>query len=106
MTNPHKPEPPRMIPAGGLSHREERTRMECLRLAADAGGTPSQIISRAVAMVRYIEAADNELARNSRWTCLRMASQMEGPVGMDDDIIRIATAFEDFVSGTRRRIPA
>lgn len=106
MTEGQKPAPPRMIHLGGLSHREERMRMECLRMAADAGGTSNQILARAEAMARHIEEAPTELARNNRWTCLRMASQMENALQANDDIVRIALDFEGFIYGTATQTPA
>lgn len=105
MTEHRTSAPPRMINAG-LTNREIRTRKECLRIAADAGGQPDQIISRAQAMFRHMKAAPAEDVRSNRWTCLLMASQMENPPEDADDIIRIAIDFESFIYSSGGHSPA
>lgn len=91
-----EPHPVRMYPAG-LSNRETRDRLECLRIAADAGGTPDQVLARAQGMLSYIEAAADDYVRGNRWHCLRMASQMSQPPECGDDFVTMAKAFEAFV---------
>lgn len=105
MTEHRTSAPPRMIHAG-LTKWETRTRKECLRIAADAGGQPGQIISRAQAMFRHMKAAPAEDVRSNRWTCLLLATQMENPPADADGIIRAAIAFETFLSGTDGHSPA
>lgn len=105
MTEHRTSAPPRMINAG-LTNREIRTRKDCLRIAADAGGLPEQIISRAQAMISYLVEASNEDVRSNRWTCLLLATQMENPPADADGIIRAAIAFEAFLYGTHGHSPA
>lgn len=123
MTERPTPQPSKPAPSGGVptseaaaaaprvispwpSSRAVRTRKECLRIAADAGGQPEQIIARAQAMARYLGEAVDEEARSCRWTCLLIATQMENPPADADDIIHTAAAFEIFLSGTDGHSPA
>lgn len=91
---------PRLAQLGGLGNRSSRDRLECLTIAAEAGGHPDKIVSRAEACVRHIEGAHSDEHRRTRWHCLRLASQTLPPPEDGDDIIRIATAFEKFISAT------
>jgi len=104
MSEHRTPEPPRLITMG-LGMRQVRTRMECLRMAADAGGDPQQILDRAQAFVSHIEAATEDVL-DRRWTCLRMASQLLETPEDGDGIIRTAIAFEGFVFGRLPQAPS